>query len=157
MRGKPIYSLPAGDHAAAKLTEDGSSRLFGMFEKFSPAKWLTPELRRQYAAAWGQPNRLEAMLNWYRASPIVVPQNGQPMPDAPLARAPMQRFHVTMPHLLLWGDADIALLLSSTAGLEAFAPKLQRVALKRADHWLLHTHGERIAQEIARFADSLCW
>jgi pimeloyl-ACP methyl ester carboxylesterase len=145
-----FHYLRAPD-AAAKMAEDSYRRTFGMFEKFSAAPWLTAGLRAEYLAAWSRPGRMDAMLNWYRASPIVVPSQEDTSVTAPLADAPAGRFQVTMPHLLIWGSADIALRPASTKGLEEFAPKLQRLDLADADHWLLHTHAPKIAEAIRAF------
>ena len=146
-----IHYLRAPE-AAAKMAEDGYRRVFGMFEKFSAAPWLNEELRAEYLAAWSRPGRMEAMLNWYRASPLVVPTPQETNASAPLAGAPPDRFQVTMPHLLIWGSADIALRPTSTKGLEEFAAKLRRMELEDAGHWLLHTHAPAIAAAIKAFA-----
>ena len=38
---------------------------------------VPPDERRAYVHDWGQPGALSAMLNWYRASAIVVPAPGE--------------------------------------------------------------------------------
>ncbi|MEJ7776811.1 MAG: alpha/beta fold hydrolase [Sphingomicrobium sp.] len=54
---------------------------------------IIPEAeKRQYITEWSQPGALSAMLNWYRASPVVVPPPGitLPIPDwvlKPFARS----------------------------------------------------------------------
>ncbi len=141
--------------AEKQMSANSFRRTFGMFEKFSPAPWLTDEIREGYRKAWSQPGRLNAMLNWYRASPVVVPVPGEPIPDAPLLAADPQRFHVKAPHLLVWGMKDIALQPASRAGLEQFAPGYRLVEIADGDHWVIHTHGKQIAMEIDQFIDGL--
>lgn len=143
--------------AAQKLAEDGFRRTFGMFEKFSRAPWLDAQLRAAYARAWSRPGRLNAMLNWYRASPLVVPLPGEEAPASPLLQLPPGELAVHVPHALAWGARDIALRASARAGLERFCADLTSIELPEADHWVLHTHAERLAAEIRRFAQRLDW
>ena len=51
-----------------------------------------------YKTEWSRPGRLEAMLNWYRASPLQVAAPGAPITD--LAPLPLDRLHIRCPHLL---------------------------------------------------------
>ena len=140
---------------AERLSENGFARTFPMLEKFSVTSWLTDDDRAGYLDAWSRPGRMNAMLNWYRASPLVVPKPGETGLDAPLATAPPEKFAVTMPHLLIWGMADQALRPSSRAGLEEFATDLRIIEVPEADHWLIHTHSDRVAREIDAFCRSL--
>ena len=107
--------------------------------------------RAGYLRAWSLPGRMEAMLNWYRASPIIVPRPAEPVPPTPLKDADPARFSVVAPHLLIWGQRDTALLPSSTAGLERFAPRFERVDIADGDHWVMHTHGEFVAARMRAF------
>jgi pimeloyl-ACP methyl ester carboxylesterase len=69
---------------------------------------LTEEDRRHYLEDWSQPGALTAMLNWYRASKIVVPEPGEEA-SAPLwTHAPFPKLR--MPVLVVWGLKDGALL-----------------------------------------------
>jgi pimeloyl-ACP methyl ester carboxylesterase len=143
------------DDAAERMSQDDFRRTFGMLEKFSATPWLDDEEREGYRKAWSQPGRLNAMLNWYRASPIVVPLDGEPLPPTPLKDGGPDRFGVAAPHLLVWGMQDVALLPVCRAGLERFAPQLSVVEIPDAGHWVIHTHGERVAQEIRTFVSGL--
>lgn len=145
------FHILTAPRAAEKMAEDDFRRTFSMFEKFSATPWLTPDIRAEYLEAWSRPGRLQAMLNWYAGSPIVVPRPDERLPEAPLYGGQATKFAVPMPHLLIWGDGDPALLSSATKRLEEFAPKLERNSLKKADHWLLHTHAAEIAERIRDF------
>jgi len=81
----------------------------------------------------------------YRASPLRVASPGLPIAMPPL---PVERLMVRHPHLLLWGDGDIALLPETTHGLEDFAPELTRVTLAGCDHWLHHQKPDEVARAI---------
>lgn len=134
-----------------KLREEGSEAFFSannyeklsrMFAAHMNLGWLSGERAEAYRHEWARPGRLRGMINWYRASPLVVADPGAPvdMPDLPL-----DKLRVPMPHLLIWGAADTALLPEATEGLEEFAPDLTRRTLPDADHWLLHTHAADVA------------
>lgn len=141
--------------AAERMAENGYGRTLSMFEKFSASPWLTDEEKADYVEAWSRPGRLDAMLNWYRASPIVVPEPGKPVPPAPLASVPPEKLLVSIPHLLLFGVRDQALRPSAIAGLKRYAPQLETIHIDDGDHWVIHTHGERIANEIREFVGKL--
>lgn len=139
------------ERAAESMSEDDFKRTFSMFEKFSDAPWLTDATREGYRNAWARPGRMNAMLNWYRAAPIVVPRPGADPGNVPLAQGLPDRFGIPIPHLLIWGDKDQALLPVSFAGLDKFARDLEVTRINEAGHWLIHERPDRIAQLMDRF------
>ena len=145
--------------AAEKMSENNFARTFSMFEKFSSSPWLNDKQRQNYINAWSRPGRMNGMLNWYRASPMIVPTlrnlEDEPMSvHAPLLDADGSKFNITMPHLVLWGMQDTALLPVARAGLEQFAEDLKIVEVEDAGHWINHTHPHIIADEIRHFIAS---
>ena len=114
--------------------------------------WLTDHRLPEYQTEWARPGRLRAMINWYRASPLVVPapDTSAAMPDLPL-----ERMHIKCPHLLIWGDKDTALLSEATEGLEEFAPNLTRIHLTELDHWLIHQDPEAVSRLILDWTKGL--
>ena len=140
------FHLLRDPKAEEVLARDGYARLMNMLERFSQAPFLTDDAKAGYLEAWGQPGALSAMLNWYRASPIYVPQaDTQPDPDKALKADPEQ-MKITMPHLLLHGIEDQALRPSSFAGIDAYAPNLEVHRVERASHWILHERPEFVAE-----------
>jgi pimeloyl-ACP methyl ester carboxylesterase len=89
--------------------------------------------KRQYITEWSQPGALSAMLNWYRAAPVVVPPKGLtvPLPDLLLHAFPK----VKVPTLVIWGVKDRALLPLQLDGLEALVEQLQVIRLSDAGHF----------------------
>ena len=77
------------------------------FTKHVDLAAIPPEERAAYIADWGQPSALTAMLNWYRASRIIVPAAGDEaaMPDWVDHVA-----KIRVPVRILWGLDDAALL-----------------------------------------------
>ncbi|HEU0066197.1 MAG TPA: alpha/beta hydrolase [Sphingomonas sp.] len=63
-----------------------------------------------YLDEWSQPGAMTAMLNWYRASAIVVPAMDETPPRPAYLDAPFPP--VTQPTLVIWGMRDVALLPS---------------------------------------------
>ena len=77
------------------------------FTKHIDLAAIPAEERAAYIADWGQPGALTAMLNWYRASKIIVPAAGEEV------AMPAWVDHVAkirVPVRILWGLDDAALL-----------------------------------------------
>lgn len=143
--------LRAAD-AAGLLSANDFEKLMNMMAGFSATDWLRDDLRAAYKAQWREPGALEAMLNWYRASPVVVPDLEAREVEAPLLAMPEDMVTVRMPHLILWGEADVALTPACLSGMERFAPDLTIKRIEGASHWILHEQPERVAQAIIAFA-----
>ena len=95
---------------------------------------LPDEERRRYIEDWKQPGALTAMLNWYRASALVVPAPGEEA-KAPLwTRAPFPKLR--MPTLVVWGLRDPALLPVQLSGLHDLVADLRIVTSPSAGHFI---------------------
>ena len=95
---------------------------------------LIPESeKRQYIAEWSQPGAMTAMLNWYRASRLLVPPSTAtvPIPDWVLGAFPKVR----VPTLVVWGMRDKALLPIQLDGLDALVEHLEIIRLPEAGHF----------------------
>jgi len=76
-----------------------------------------------YLDEWSQPGAMTAMLNWYRASSIVVPPvDGDQPPRPAFLSAPFPP--VTQETLVIWGMGDKALRPVQLDDLAAFVPRL---------------------------------
>jgi pimeloyl-ACP methyl ester carboxylesterase len=95
---------------------DGSFMKHTDFDKIADEKPV-------YLDQWAQPGAMTAMLNWYRASAIIVPAMDE-TPDRPLwLDAPFPP--VTQPTLVIWGLGDKALLPSQLEGLGDYVPDMR--------------------------------
>jgi pimeloyl-ACP methyl ester carboxylesterase len=105
--------------------------------------------RRQYIADWSQPGAFNAMLNWYRASRVVVPPPvvSIPLPDWLLHAFPA----VKVPTLVVWGMKDVALLPLQLDGLETLVDDLAVVRLPAAGHFAPWEAGEEVAAALRPF------
>lgn len=139
------------DGMEQRMAEDNYARTLNMIEGFSQAGWMTDEARNGYLDAWSQPGAMAAMLNWYRASPIIVPDIGAEAPPSKLLELPVEALSVKVPHLVVWGEADEALRPSCLDGLGAFAQHLTIRRVAGAGHWILHEKPVEVAKAIAEF------
>jgi pimeloyl-ACP methyl ester carboxylesterase len=105
--------------------------------------------KRQYIADWSQPGAFTAMLNWYRASPLIVPPPGVtvPLPDMLLRLSRKIR----IPTLVVWGMKDPALLPVQLDGLEELVDDLQVARLPDAGHFAPWEAPDDVAAALAPF------
>lgn len=94
-----------------------------------------PDIERQaYLNDWGQPGALTAMLNWYRAAYIEVPEPNQKVHRPPWTLAPFPKIKV--PTLVIWGLNDKALLPLQLEGLREVVDDLRLVLDRDAGHFI---------------------
>jgi pimeloyl-ACP methyl ester carboxylesterase len=105
--------------------------------------------RRQYLAEWSQPGALAAMLNWYRASRVLVPPPGLGVP-LPKSTVRLAR-KIKVPTLVLWGMRDHALLPVQLEGLDRIVEDLRIVRLPDVGHWAPWEAPNEIAQALQAF------
>ena len=105
--------------------------------------------RRQYIAEWSQPGGLTAMLNWYRASKLMVPPPGVTLslPDWLLKPFP----NVKVPTLVIWGMRDKALLPVQLDGLDKLVDDLSLVRLPEVGHFAPWEAPEQVAAALHPF------
>jgi len=100
----------------------------------SDATKLPAEERRHYLDDWRQPGALTSMLNWYRASGILVPAPGEDSAAPSWTLAPFPK--LGMPTLVVWGLGDPALLPVQLAGLHDLVEDLRIVTSQTASHFI---------------------
>jgi epoxide hydrolase 4 len=138
--------------AEERLSANGFEKLVGMLTGFGrPQPWLTPERRAAYVEAWSAPGALTGMLNWYRASPLLVPQPGEAVDPAKVMKLDPAQFRVRMPHLVIWGMDDPALLPVSRATLPDYCDDLTVREVAGADHWVVHQRTDAVIGHLRDF------
>lgn len=107
--------------------------------------------RAQYIAEWSQPGGFTAMLNWYRATRLIVPPPGVtvPLPDWLLGAFPK----VPVPTLVIWGMRDKALLPVQLEGLGKLVPDLQVERIPDAGHFVPWERPEAVAAALKPFLE----
>jgi pimeloyl-ACP methyl ester carboxylesterase len=145
------YMLLLRDPKAERvLAEDNYRRLFHQFDGWK--KSLKPPdaaTLDEYRKAWTQPGALTASLNYYRATPLHPPTQGDRGVDA--ASLPADKFTVRVPTLVIWGMKDTALRPGLLDGLERFVPDLRIERIAEGSHWIAHEFPERVNALIRDF------
>lgn len=136
------------------LAADDYAKLLKLFGTGMNLDWLTPERRAAYVEAWGGVDGLRAMVNWYRASPLLVPPAGERLPDDALPRMDPAALRVIMPHLLLWGQRDTAFADEARAGLAEYCDDLRVIDFPDADHWIVHQDPTGVVSAIQEFINN---
>jgi pimeloyl-ACP methyl ester carboxylesterase len=129
------------------LREDGYRRLLAFFTHWGPAPWLTEEVKARYRAVWDR--SLTGGLNYYRASPLRPPREGDPAAAA--ITLPREMLTVDIPTLVLWGMQDTALLPELVEGLDEYIRDLTLVKVPQASHWIVHEQPGVVIERLAAF------
>ncbi|WP_418316738.1 alpha/beta fold hydrolase [Piscinibacter sakaiensis] len=137
--------------AGRLLAENDFERLWRFFEALGESPgcdWLDEPTRARYRALWQQ--GLDGPLNYYRATPLRPPTAS----DSAVNRIEFadRDVTVTLPTLVIWGEADRALPPSLLDGLERWVPSLHIERIAHASHWVIHEQPDRIAELIGNFA-----
>lgn len=103
------------------LTGAGLEKFLGSTFVHHVTHAIAGEDKAAYLDEWSQPGAMTAMLNWYRASAIVVPAMDENPPRPAFLDAPFPP--MPMPVLVIWGMRDTA-LLPSQLDLADYVPEL---------------------------------
>lgn len=136
-------------HAERVLAADGFRRLLAMMTGVDGHCVLNTADRLRYIEAWSRPGALSAALNLYRASPLHPPTPDDP--GAAALRLDPAAFTVRVPTLVIWGEADTALLPVLLDGLAAVVTDPRVVRVPGASHWIIHEQPETVARLMRDF------
>lgn len=137
--------------AEERLSANGFEKLLSLVEHFGPQAWLTPARRAAYIEAWSAPGALTGMLNWYRASPLLVPEPGETVDRATVVKLDPAQLRICMPHLVIWGMDDRALPPSARATLADYCDNLTVREIVGADHWIVHQRTDEVVGHLRDF------
>ena len=115
------------------------------FARHTDPVLVAPE-RAAYIDEWSQPGAMTAMLNWYRASAILVPAMDETPERPPFLDGPFPPLQ--MPVLVIWGMGDKALLPVQLDGLDALVPDLTVVKIEDASHFVHWEKPEAVTEAI---------
>lgn len=142
--------LLRSEKAERVLSENGSARLWRQLDDWKrSARPPNAEILQAYAEAWAQPGALTAGLNYYRCSPLYPPTPEDP--GAAALKLDPAQFTVRVPTLVIWGEADTALLPGLLEGLDQYVPDLRIERIPGGSHWIGHTHPEPVNALIRDF------
>ena len=142
-----FFRSPAAEAAITAMGLEGF--LDRLMLSHADGSKLPAEERQHYLDDWSQPGVLTTMLNWYRASRIVVPAPGEEA-KAPLwTHAPFPK--LGMPTLVIWGLKDAALLPVQLEGLPDLVEDLRLVTSPSAGHFITWEEPGTVTSAIAEF------
>ena len=107
------------------------------------------EERRTYIDQWSRPGALTAMLNWYRASQMVVPPPGitVDIPDWVLRAFPK----IKVPVRIVWGLEDKALLPVQLDGIGEIGEDVELFPLQGVGHFAPWEAPDQVAEALKPF------
>jgi pimeloyl-ACP methyl ester carboxylesterase len=110
---------------------------------------IPAEERQRYIDDWSRPGALTAMLNWYRASQMVVPPPGitVDVPDWVLRAFPK----IKVPVRVIWGLEDKALLPIQLEGIGEIGDDVEVFPLKGVGHFAPWEAPEQAAVALGPF------
>ena len=119
------------------------------FSKHVDLATIPPDERQAYLDDWGRPGALTAMLNWYRASRIVVPAVGEEaaMPEWVARGVP----NIRVPVQIIWGLDDKALLPIQLDGIGEVGDDVEVAPLAGVGHFAPWQAPDRVADALAPF------
>lgn len=96
---------------------------------------MEPEERAQLLRDWENRDAAFAMINWYRASPLYVPELDEPY-EIPADRVPPALPPLSIPTLVIWALADHALPPENLEGLEEMVTNMTLVKVPDCGHFV---------------------
>lgn len=141
---------PANDEL---VREHGLGGLLMKAVKWERSSKLEPEVRDGQFADWQDRDAAFAMLNWYRASAIVVPSMGEPfgLPDG-WQDPPLPP--LTLPTLVIWAMDDLALPPCNLEGLETIVPNMTLYPVHGCGHFVIWEDPEAVNAAMDAFLAS---
>ena len=110
---------------------------------------IPAEERQAYIDDWARDGALTSMLNWYRATELVVPETDEDVSTPMWTKLPFP--HVTMPTLVVWGMKDKALLPVQLEGLDGLVDDLRIVTVADAGHFVPWERPETVIAAVRDF------
>lgn len=110
---------------------------------------ISAEERQRYIDDWSQPGAMTAMLNWYRASKVVVPPPGitVEIPDWTLRTFPK----IKVPVRVVWGLEDKALLPIQLDGIGEIGDDVEVFPLAGVGHFAPWEAPDQVAAALKPF------
>jgi pimeloyl-ACP methyl ester carboxylesterase len=148
----PLFWLPALPELTFSLTgRRVVDAMIGLAWKADQP--LEPEIRDRYAAAYGNPQRVSAMLAYYRAGRNR--QLARLRPGASSSPAPVSASASGRRRLVLWGAADPVLPMNIAESVcRDLGPLAELVALPGIGHFPLEEAPQDSVRIISRFLDA---
>jgi pimeloyl-ACP methyl ester carboxylesterase len=116
------------------IRENGLTGLMQKVVKWSRPEAMEPEERAALLSDWQDRDACFGMLNWYRASALIVPAMDEDVQMPPFAAGDFPKLMI--PTLVIWAMDDLALPSSNLNGVEALAPGVKIVCVPDCGHFV---------------------
>lgn len=137
----------------ALVREHGLGGILARAVRWERSERLERAEREALATDWQNREAAFGMLNWYRASPVVVPTLDEPygLPDN-WREPPLPP--LTIPTLVIWAMDDLALPACNIEGMEAIIPNLTLCPVHGCGHFVPWEAPEVVNQAMDAFLAS---
>jgi len=117
----------------------------------------TPEMdfsdddKQMYINAWSQPGALTGGLNYYRATELKPPSQGENVTNLTNNQSELRPVMIDVPTLVIWGEKDTALTTYNLDGLNEFVPDLTVKKIPEGSHWIINEQPDKVNSLIREF------
>ena len=137
---------PANDEL---IREKGLTGLMTKAVKWDKPSAMPPEERAALLADWGDRDACFGMLNWYRASALVVPDMDEEAEMPAFVSGDFPKLNV--PTLLIWAMDDLALPASNIDGIETVVPNVVVQPVYDCGHFVIWEKPDAVNAAMERF------
>ncbi|MCP9223789.1 alpha/beta hydrolase [Erythrobacter sp. LQ02-29] len=134
------------------VREHGLAGILAKEVKWERPSAMEPEERDALVSDWQDRDAAFGMLNWYRASPVVVPPMDAPF-ELPEGWSPPPLPNLTIPTLVVWGMDDLALPPENLGGLDAVVDDLTIAEIAGSGHFVPWEAPEKVCAAMDAFLE----
>ena len=134
------------------VREHGLAGILAKEVKWERPSAMEPEERDALLSDWQDRDAAFGMLNWYRASPVVVPPMDAPF-ELPEGWSPPPLPNLTIPTLVVWGMDDLALPPENLGGLDAVVDDLTIAEIAGSGHFVPWEAPEKVCAAMDAFLE----
>jgi pimeloyl-ACP methyl ester carboxylesterase len=136
----------------ALIKDRGLTGLMQKEVKWDKPSAMEPEERAELLRDWQNRDAAFGMINYYRASPIVVPTMDEPF-ELPADYTPPDLPDLTIPTLVIWALDDLALPPENLEGLDEVINPLNVVKVPDCGHFVPWEAPEAVIAAMEAFLD----
>ena len=131
------------------IREQGLTGLLMKVVKWDKPSHMEPEERLALLNDWKDRDACFGMLNWYRASALVVPEMDEEAEIPAFASGEFPKLDI--PTLVVWAMDDLALPASNIDGIEALVPNVEIVPVNDCGHFVIWEKPDAVNAAMERF------
>ena len=131
------------------IREQGLTGLLMKVVKWDKPSNMEPEERLALLKDWQDRDACFGMLNWYRASALVVPEMDEDAVIPAFAAGDFPKLNI--PTLVVWAMDDLALPASNIEGIEALVPNVVVEQVHDCGHFVIWEKPDAVNAAMERF------